>query len=117
MLRSIEQLNQLFRYKPDERDTWRVLTEQDCQGDCDDYSLTALYILSGTSWLKLLWNVLTMQKLMWYVRTENGNPHMALWVRGRGWICNIYPTFGPLKHKRLFPVLLPSLLLGLLVKR
>lgn len=104
-----------FRYRSEESDRWNLLTAPagPLRGDCDDFALTALWLLSGRSWPRLLWLVMTFQMMLWFVRTSADVPHMALWVRGRGWICNIYPVFGPSRHSLRFPYLLPVFLVAL----
>jgi predicted transglutaminase-like cysteine proteinase len=116
LIKSIEQLNNVFKYRPEQKDSWTVLTEQNPYGDCDDYAITAMFILAKNSWFRMLVNVLTLQTVMWMVKTQQGEWHMALWVRGKGWICNIYPSFGPCKHNKKFPYILPLFLVALAVK-
>lgn len=107
-----------FRYRSEEADHWTLLASNEgpLYGDCDDLGLSALWRLCGRSWLRVFWNVLTFQMMLWNVRTRAGVPHMALWVRGRGWICNMYPTFGPSQHSLRVPYILPLFLIGLLIK-
>jgi hypothetical protein len=108
-----------FKYRADVADRWSLLTAPtgSLVGDCDDFALTSAWIISGGSWPRLLWSVLTLRCVMWFVIASNGQGHMALWVRGRGWTCCVYPQFGPLRHKRRMPYIMPIFLVGLIVKR
>ena len=107
-----------FKYKTEASDSWTVMSNKTgpLVGDCDDFALTALWLLCGQSWLRVFWSVLTLQAIMWNVRTMSGTPHIVLWVKGRGWICNIYPKFGEFRHRKRFPYLLPIFAVALLLK-
>ena len=77
---------------------------------------TAAWMLAGRSWLRFWWWVITCRIVFWRA-ISGGQTHMMLWVRGRGWIDNIYPQFGPRRHRRLFPLWGPFLAVPLLFKR
>lgn len=111
-----------FHYRSDRRDTWRLLREPGPDGlflgDCEDFALTVLWLMAGRSWLRLWWLVISFQAMIWNVRTAGGEAHAALWLRGHGWIDNIYPWWGEcLPHRKRFPYLAPLLAAVLLVKR
>ena len=116
----IEDLSRRFQYTSDRADKWTVLDAQSgpLRGDCEDFSLTALWLLAGRSWPRLWWMVLTFQAVFWHARLSNGGGHVMLWVRGYGWIDNIYPTWSPVPRiRRLFPIIAPMLALKLTMKR
>lgn len=114
----LDDLRGRFTYLADVRDRWTVLDAPTgpLWGDCDDFALTALWLLAGRSWLRMLWLIATFQACMWRTRTGSGLGHMMLWVRGSGWICNIYPTFGDRKFPLRMPLVLPFFLIGLIIK-
>lgn len=114
----LDDLRDRFHYLSEVRDRWTVLDAKSgpLWGDCDDFALTALWLIAGRSWLRMIWLVATLQACMWRAKTDSGIGHMVLWVRGRGWICNIYPQFGNLKFSRRLPFVLPLFLIGLVVK-
>lgn len=115
---NLDDLRARFCYRSEESDHWTLLASERgyLRGDCDDFALTALWVLCGRSWLQVIWQVLTFNMLLWNVRTRAGVPHMALWVRGRGWICNMYPTWGASQHSLSVPYILPLFLIGLVIK-
>jgi predicted transglutaminase-like cysteine proteinase len=121
MIEQIDPLRELrarFKYKADARDKWSLLDGENFAGDCEDFSLTALWLLAGRSWPRLWWMVLTFQAVFWHARLSNGGGHVMLWVRGHGWIDNIYPTWSPVPRiQRLFPIIAPGLALSLILKR
>ena len=105
-----------FVYIAEKRDRWSIINKAPYSGDCDDFSLTVLYLLSNNSWLRVFWNVATFNMQLWFVTTDKGEGHLTLWVRGRGWIDNIYRFKGFIPtcpHKKRFPYLLPLMLLKL----
>lgn len=105
-----------FHYEVDIRDRWSRI-EDTARGDCEDFALTILWILAGRSWWRLFWWVLTLRAMPWYTRA-GGQPHIMLWIRGRGWIDNIHPNWSiKPKHPRIYPILAPVLALKLLIKQ
>lgn len=118
MADDLADLRTRFRWTADRVDGWRVLDAPagPLKGDCDDFALTALWLTCGRSWLRLWWLVATFQAAFWFARLNGGGGHMMLWVRGRGWIDNIHPEWsGRARHKRVFPVLLPVILIKLAI--
>jgi hypothetical protein len=108
-----------FSYTADKRDRWTLLDAPTgpLRGDCEDYSLTALWICAGRSWLRLWWLVATFQAMIWLTRTASGQMHVMLWVRGRGWTDNIYPQWSSkCRHPKIAPYLAPLLAVVLLAK-
>ncbi len=106
-----------FIYKSDRVDRWTILSDdRGWEGDCDDFALTVLWQVAGKSWLRLWWLVLTCQAMIWRADTAAG-PHVMLWVKGRGWIDNWYPEWGPKpRHRRRWPYIAPLLAIVLLLK-
>ena len=119
---NLDDFNSRFVWRKDGwLDTWRVLQGKGAlYGDCDDYAMTMLWITAGSSW-RVWWWLLTFQAVPWWVwATPGGELHLALWVRGNGWIDNIKPSWKPTcGHRRIAPVLSPivafKLLLGKLL--
>lgn len=116
---SLADLNARFLWTIDRRDSWRVLRgDGELQGDCDDYAVTALYILAG-GWVGFWAEVATFRAVFWLVRMPSGAAHVALWRRGHGWIESDQRVWRPTVHphrKRLPflpPVVAIKLILGL----
>lgn len=110
-----------FRWRADPRDRWTLLRHPSSDGffhgDCEDFALTALWLAAGRSWLRLWWWVITCRAMIWNLRTEAGEAHAGLWLRGQGWICNIRPWWAErCPHRRRWPYLAPLLAATLLVK-
>lgn len=112
----LDELRQKFRYVGDKKDKWTILCGENWGGDCDDFALTALWLISGKSWLRFWWMIITFQAMFWQASTPGG-PHIMLWVKEKGWIDNWYRKWssGP-RHKRVFPYIAPFLAIVLLVK-
>lgn len=73
------------------------------EGDCKSFALTVAWLVANRSVLKMIWNMVTLQTVIWIVWANEG--HAATWVRGRGWICNIYPSWRKDQpSKRLVPL-------------
>jgi hypothetical protein len=72
-------------------------------GDCKAFALTVAWLMAGRSVLRMVWDMLICRTVIWAVWSGEG--HAATWVKGRGWICNIYPAFYPAPaHRRLLPL-------------
>lgn len=106
-----------FEYRADDQDRWTLLVH-DPKGDCEDFALTVAWLLAG-GWWRFWWGVITFRFVFWqcWARGDRSAPHIALWVRGKGWIDNIHPNFGARQHPLRFPLLAPVLALSLLLKR
>lgn len=60
-------------------DVWKILpTEGRVLGDCEDYALTALYILSEKNMLKFWWNLLTGRAKICFVMWPSNVGHAVL---------------------------------------
>lgn len=109
-----------FKWTADKADGWRVLRNEvgPLKGDCDDFAITALWLTAGRSWARVWWMLLTFQAVIWFCQTNSGGGHVMLWVRGKGWIDNIYPTWGPKpRHTRRFPHIITVIMIKLAVGR
>jgi hypothetical protein len=120
----LEDLNARFVWTADKRDKWTIMkaVEGPLTGDCEDYALTALWLLSGRSWLRLWWMVITWRAIVWNVRHAGYGPgrgnHVALWVTGRGWIDSSIPHWAPsTPHSKRFPYVAPLLALRVAFSR
>jgi predicted transglutaminase-like cysteine proteinase len=83
-------LNNRFVYINDMKDSWNILTKEGkIVGDCEDYILTLMYILSSKSCLKMSLSILSMKFVIWYCKSPGGENHVVLWIRGIGWTDNI----------------------------
>ena len=106
---SLIQFNERFRWMRDVGlDSWRVLKPRLNGwyfGDCDDYALTVLWIMAGHSKLRMALWLITFKAVFWQVKSPGGEQHIILWIRGKGWIDNIYPHWRerPYFHQKLFP--------------
>ena len=64
----IEQVSAKFVYTPDPKpfpfDYWFVMKERngELKGDCDDFSITILWLLCNSSLLSFIWNVLILHR-------------------------------------------------------
>lgn len=116
---TLDDLNKRFVWTQDHWvDSWHIMQgDGPLRGDCDDYACTALYVVCGENIFKFWFMLLTFQAVIWFVYSPDGGRHVALWVRGKGWIDNWYTSFGPLKHTKRFPAIMPipviKLFLGL----
>ena len=102
----MDDLRRRFRWTADRVEGWRILDAHTgpLTGDCDDFAITALWIMAGRSRLRMWWLLITMQAAVWHCTSGRGEPHAVLWLRGHGWIDNIYPDWSArARHKRRFP--------------
>ena len=112
-----------YKYRKDiDGDRWTLLdgigeTRGDIHGDCEDFAYTVLWLMAGRSWLKFWWLVVSCQAVLWFVKTQYGEGHAVLWMRGHGWIdCNHREWSATPHYKKVFPYIAPSLALVLAVK-
>lgn len=109
---SLKDLNTRFIYTPDQGERWKILKNNagPLRGDCEDYSLTLLWMLSGRSMVWFWLNILTFRYTFWYC-TFNGEGHFVMYRIGHGWIDNIQRRYVKKLsgHYRLwFPLLAPA---------
>ena len=109
MVDNIQQLAKSFKYKSDGRlDNWRIMTEGQYEGDCDDYAVTSLFIYCDNSLVKFWWMLISFQAILWRTKSPAGGGHLVLWVRGEGYIDNwsdrmFRPKSEMSEYKFLFP--------------
>ena len=87
------------------------------RGDCDDYAATMLAELTGRSWVRFWWWLVTFKACFWLVTSPRGEAHITLWVRGLGYTDNWRTGFSKVEdlHKRRYPLPWPSVALKLLI--
>lgn len=80
----VEHLNETWKYLYDDdqygSDTWAIMKEPPYEGDCEDYALTLLWLMSGKSMVNFWINVITMQAQLRRVRMKRGGFHVVLKV-------------------------------------
>ena len=123
----IKNLNDNFTYMYDrdqygKRDRWKIMTGPEYVGDCEDYSLTVLWHLSGESWIKFWLLQLSGKAALLRCQMPNGNYHVVLRygkvcidnIQQR-WVSKEYMTKQGYRFKWVAPVL--NTLLSMLIKR
>jgi hypothetical protein len=79
---ALNTINQAFVYQPDPKiygipiDTWRIISK-DWKGDCEDYSLTVIWLYSDRNIFKFIWNILSIRFLIYFVSLSNGEKHVV----------------------------------------
>lgn len=81
--RELEELNSTWAYKYDidqyaKREYWQIMKEHPYVGDCEDYALTLLYLISGKSMWKFWFYLITGKAQIRRVITKNGGGHAVL---------------------------------------
>lgn len=104
-----------FVYTPDRGDTWSIPKGDIVRGDCEDFALGLAYRLANRSLMRMWFEILTFRSVVWFGETHQGVKHVALWRRGEGWACNMYPEWGPKRHKMWLPMWAPFLALKILL--
>lgn len=113
------EMRSTFKYQGERVENWRILKTTDLSGkrvgDCEDFSLSTLWLIAGGSFVKFWWYLVTFQAVIWYVKSAgNGVGHAELWFRGE-WIDNIGPEWTKdSKHHKRFPYLWPLVIVKLL---
>jgi len=110
-------LKERFRYDIDGGiDTWHILRGDVVYGDCDDFTITLLWECASRSILRMWWWILTFKAVPWLVEGPVGDRHVALWLRGHGWACNIFPYWREEQDMpKILPFILPIVILKLLL--
>lgn len=113
-------LNERFSYRADTGEHWRVLKgEGPVTGDCEDYSLTLIWLLEGRSMLRFWWALITLRYVLWHCLSPGGRGHAVVWCRGRGWTDNIQRRMVaklPDGYRLRFPYLVPLVVLKFLFR-
>lgn len=111
---ALAEINERFVYTGDRKqygtkERWKIIKQAEgpLKGDCEDYSLTLLWYMSGKSKLRFVLNLVFMRGVLWHCTTANGGGHAMLRYK-KHWVDNIHPEFrkDPI-HKRWFPYLFP----------
>lgn len=80
----VDHLNETWKYLYDNdqygSDTWVIIKEPPYEGDCEDYALTLLWLMSDRSMVNFWVNIFTMQAQLRRVITKNGRGHVVLKV-------------------------------------
>jgi predicted transglutaminase-like cysteine proteinase len=81
--KELAELNASWKYKYDEdqyasREYWKIMKQAPYIGDCEDYALTLLWLISGKSMLKFWLNLITFKAQIRRVITKNGGGHAIL---------------------------------------
>ena len=83
-------LSARFTYRADKGESWRVMNgDGPVSGDCEDYSLTLIWLYEGRSMIRLWWALISFKYVFWYCRSPDGDGHAVMWGRGIGWTDNI----------------------------
>jgi hypothetical protein len=120
---TITDLVSRFVWVRDKIDSFRILSSETgpLRGDCDDFAITALWIVEGKSTLKLFEALLNGRAAIWRTYTKRGTRHAVLWHRDYGFIDNIAPDWAEntphtLRHKRWTVTVAIKMLIGLFVR-
>lgn len=116
--REVQELNSTWAYKYDidqyaKREYWQIMKERPYVGDCEDYALTLLYLISGKSMWKFWWYLCTGKAQIRRVITKNGGGHAVLRF-GNMWADNWTKKFvtweemEKLGHKKYYWFYLPQ---------
>jgi len=98
-----EFINLQFQYEADGVDSYHILKEPPYKGDCDDFAVTVAYLESGNI-IKFWIDVLTFKSSFHRVTAVQGEAHLVLHRRGKGYIDNIKPYWrNTIDFKRKFP--------------
>ena len=81
--RELQELNSTWAYKYDidqyaKREYWQIMKDHPYVGDCEDYALTLLYLISGKSMWKFWFYLITGKAQIRRVITKNGGGHAVL---------------------------------------
>lgn len=83
---ALKMLNARFVYKNDKYkyiDVWTVMHgDGKWEGDCEDYSITLMWLISNSNVFKFLWNILIFKHLMWFVKAPSGEGHAIVKIDG-----------------------------------
>ncbi len=115
VIQAVKQVSAKFQWVKDRRiyigDTWSVLDTSHNRifGDCDNFTLTCLWLICKQSIWLFIWNVLVLHKYrIYYCRTSIGEPHVVGYAEGL-WFDNFskealpeHEFFNETKHKKYF---------------
>ena len=129
--RVLDNIASKFKYRADPKffDYWTVMKENNgiMEGDCDDFSMTVLWMLCDRNFFIFVWNVMILHRYrLYFVKTITGERHMVGYAHGL-WFDNWTKCALPkeefidkTKHKIYFfwpsPLMIPYLILGLVLR-
>ncbi len=94
-MNALRLLNEKFLYKKDDGESWNVLkdvaldSKDHVRGDCEDYSLTYLWLECEQSMWRFWWKLISLQYIPWFCNYR-GDGHLVLYsVKRRAWLDNI----------------------------
>lgn len=100
--KALKNVNKKFVYKEDgDIDVWEILdsSENKIKGDCEDYSLTFIWLAEDQNFFKFIWSILIAKYIIWYAKTPNGGGHAVTYVRENGlYVDNILKDFFTKQH-------------------
>ena len=116
--KEVEELNSTWAYKYDldqyaSKEYWKIMKEHPYVGDCEDYALTLLYLISGKSMWKFWWYLLSGKAQIRRVITKSGGGHAVLRF-GNMWADNwtkkfvLWEEMEKLGHKKYYWYYLPQ---------
>ena len=113
------ELKRRFTWESDGRlDSYHIMPATGpVRGDCDDFAATILAELTGRSWARFWWWLVSGKARFWLVIDPAGQRHVTLWVRGLGHTDNWRNAFSETEdlHKPLRKVRWPEVLGKLLI--
>jgi hypothetical protein len=113
----LAELQVRFQYRNDKKvDSWRILSSKTSwEGDCDDYCVTALWLLSNKSLVTFWWKILTFKAVFWLVKAPSGESHVRLHYK-KFWLCNIEKEPSTENTmKKVLPFFFPEILIKLIL--
>ena len=128
----VKEVASKFKYRADSIkvfDWWYVMRERDgkLHGDCDDFSLTVLWMMCNRSVLQFLWKVIiSHQYRLYFAKTRTGGIHCVGYAEGcwfDNWSLKAMPkeeflkrTGHTIKYLAVGPHVLFNMLLGIFVR-
>lgn len=119
MTRDIADLAARFKWVSDGKlDSYRILNNPTgpLEGDCDDFAVTALWLVEDKSMGKFWWALITGKARIWYVKGDGWASHVVLNHKDYGWIDNQNMTWGEnrdvLRFWLPFPLVAMKMLIG-----
>lgn len=118
MINSLECLIKNFTYEKDkglEALDWFILKDNKPKGDCEDFAITAAWLLAEKKWFKFWVDQFTGRSQIWAGR-QPGGFHAALRYKGK-WIDNQKKSWQEEPNMALLFPVIPPLLFFLMLPR
>lgn len=80
---TLDELKKDFEYEADKKEGWQILERGKLKGDCDDYGMTAAYIVSDSKLARFWLNIFTRKIKFHYVLTEDNFGHLVMEHKGK----------------------------------